>query len=206
MIEINTPRLRLIPGTAAMLRAELESSEALAAALGAEVPASWPPDFFDASAVRQMLDWVEAHPADSAWGFHYVLEALPPSPAEQATRPLVVGAGGYKGAPDEGGAVEIGYSIVAGRRRRGYAREAVDGWLAHAFADTRVSRVLAHTLPDLEPSIAVLRSAGFAFGGAGADPHEPSAVQYVLTREAYARTLAIRHPVRMRLTTGCSGR
>jgi hypothetical protein len=48
-----------------------------------------------------------------------------------------------------------------------------------------VSRVLAHTLPELLPSIAVLRSAGFAFAGAGADPQEPSAVQYVLTRDAH---------------------
>jgi RimJ/RimL family protein N-acetyltransferase len=102
-----------------------------------------------------------------------------------AARGLVVGAGGYMGPPKAGGAVEIGYSIVPERRRRGYAREAVDGWLAHAFADPRVGRVLAHTLPALAPSIAVLRSAGFVFGGAGADPQAPSAARYVLTREAY---------------------
>jgi RimJ/RimL family protein N-acetyltransferase len=128
-----------------------------------------------------MLDWADSHPNDVAWGFYYVLEA----PVSEGAPPLAVGAGGYKGAPDASGAVEIGYSIVPERQRLGYAREAVDGWLAHAFGDPRVRRVLAHTLVGLEPSIAVLRSAGFAFGGAGADPQEPAAVQYILTREAY---------------------
>lgn len=92
--------------------------------------------------------------------------------------------------------MEIGYSIVAERRRRGYAREAVDGWLAHAFTDTRVTRIVAHTLAGLEPSIAVLRSAGFIFPGAGPDPQEPSAVQYVLTRKAYEASSG-RHAVRI---------
>jgi len=200
MTEIHTPRLRLVSGTPAVLRAELESAQALAAALGADVSASWPPEFYDADAVRRMLDWTEAHPADGAWGFYYVLEVPSVPLAEQAKRLLAVGAGGYKGVPDASGAVEIGYSIVLERRRRGYAREAVDGWLAHAFADPRVSRVLAHTLADLEPSIAVLRSAGFAYAGLGADPQEPSAVQYVLTREAYTSSAANRHAVRIGAT------
>ncbi|MBV9950097.1 MAG: GNAT family N-acetyltransferase [Myxococcales bacterium] len=178
--------MRLVPGTPEMLRAELDSPEALAAALGADLPASWPPEFWDADAVGHMLRWLEAHPADAAWGFYYILEAPPAGADPAAARPFAAGAGGYKGAPDAAGAVELGYTVVPERRRRGYAREAVDGWLAHAFAAPRVARVLAHTLPALGPSIAVLRSAGFTFAGAGADPQEPSAVQYVLTREAYA--------------------
>jgi RimJ/RimL family protein N-acetyltransferase len=82
-------------------------------------------------------------------------------------------------------------------RRRGYAREAVDGWLANAFADPRVAKVLAHTLVDLTPSIAVLRSSGFSFSGPGTDPQEPSAIQYVLTRDAYFASKINRHSVRI---------
>jgi ribosomal-protein-alanine N-acetyltransferase len=174
---IPTPRLRLIPGTEAMLQAELRSSAALGLLLDAEIPSDWPPELYDEGAIRYMLGWLTQHPGEHAWGFYYVVLG--------GERPVAVGAGGYKGGPTDG-AVEIGYSIVPSARRRGYAREAVDGWLAHAFADPRVDRVLAHTLIDLAPSIAVLRSAGFAFNGAGADPEEPSAVQYVITREAYA--------------------
>jgi len=201
MPEIRTPRLRLVPGTPAALRAELDSPRALAAVLGLEVPPSWPPELYDAGAVRWMLDRLETHPEDAAWGFYYVAEAARRADAADgagggAARGLVVGAGGYKGAPTSSGAVEIGYSIVPECRRRGYAREAVDGWLAHAFADPRVERVLAHTLPALAPSIAVLRSAGFAFAGAGASAPEPSAVQYVLTRAAYETSPAGRARVR----------
>ena len=202
MPEIRTPRLRLVPGTPAALRAELDSPRALAAVLGLEVPPSWPPELYDAGAVRWMLDRLETHPEDAAWGFYYVAEAARRADAADsavggAARGLVVGAGGYMGPPKAGGAVEIGYSIVPERRRRGYAREAVDGWLANAFADPRVTRVLAHTLPALAPSIAVLRSAGFAFAGPGGDAQEPAVVQYVLTRETYEGSGPARAPVRI---------
>jgi ribosomal-protein-alanine N-acetyltransferase len=175
--EIRTPRLRLVRSTPVHLRAELESTAALTDALGLSVAASWPPDpQYDADAIRWSLRWLEAHPNETQWGFYYIVET------ETAQ---VIGAGGYKGAPDDTGTVEIGYSIVPERRRRGFAREAVDGWVAHAFADARVRRVIAHTLTELAASIAVLRSAGFSFVGAGTDSQEPAAVQYALTREAY---------------------
>jgi [ribosomal protein S5]-alanine N-acetyltransferase len=178
LAEIRTPRLRLVRATPAYLRAELESPVALADALGVELAASWPPELFDADAARWVLRWLESHPGEEAWGFYYIVEA---------DRGQAIGAGGYKGSPDDTGTVEIGYGIVPERRRRGFAREAVDGLLAHAFADARVRRVIAHTLVELEPSIAVLRSASFSFVGPGNDPQEPSAVQYELTRAAYER-------------------
>lgn len=180
-----------------MLLAELESPRALATALGADVPRSWPPELYDRDAVRYMLGWLDANPDEATWGFYYILEDTARDAAADTPPAWAIGAGGFKGAPDASGTVEIGYSIVPERRRRGYAREAVDGWLAKAFADPRVARVIAHTLAELEPSIAVLRSAGFSFAGAGSDPQEPSAVQYVLAREAYERSRPTRHPVRI---------
>ncbi len=173
---IRTPRLRLVGATPAHLRAELTSPAALAQALGVAVSPSWPPELYDADATRWMLAWLESHPDEAEWGFYYFVE----DEASQA-----IGAGGYKGAPNDAGVVEIGYSVVPDRRRRGFAREAVDGLLAHAFADARVSRVVAHTLVELEPSIAVLRSAGFSFVGPGHDPQEPSAIQYEITRASH---------------------
>ena len=197
MPQIRTPRLALFPGTPSLLRAELESPETLARELAAVVPASWPPELYDGDAIRYMLDWLEANPAQSAWSFYYVLKHERAGAADASeSRPVLIGAGGYKGAPDATGTVEIGYSIVPEYRRQGYAREAVDGWLAHAFADARVTRVIAHTLTELEPSIAVLRSAAFDFAGSGSDPTEPTAVQYVLTRESYEATSVDRHPAR----------
>lgn len=181
---IRTARLLLVPATPAILRAELRSAAALAEALGVEVPGSWPPELYDEGAVRWALDALEREPAAADWGFYYV--AL--QPAAGADRPLLIGASGYKGPPDTHGTVEIGYGILPEHRRRGYAREAVDGLLDWAFADERVARVIAHTLTELAPSIAVLRSAGFSFTGPGADPQEPGAIGYELTRAEYNLT------------------
>jgi RimJ/RimL family protein N-acetyltransferase len=177
--EIRTSRLRLVRATPAHLHAELESPAALADALGVDVAASWPPELLDADAIGWVLKWLDAHPGEEEWGFYYIVEAEPAQ---------VIGAGGYKGAPDDTGTVEIGYGVVPERRRRGFAREAVDGWIAKAFADPRVRRVIAHTLVELEPSIGVLRSTGFSFVGPGNDPSEPEAVQYELTRDVYFST------------------
>jgi RimJ/RimL family protein N-acetyltransferase len=183
---MRTARLLLIPASPAALRAELDSPAALADTLGVDVPPSWPPDLYDADAVRWTLNWLEENPEAREWGFYYIAE----SSALGGDRPRLVGAGGYKGAPDATGAVEIGYSILAERRRRGYAREAVAAWLARAFADSRVTRVVAHTLPHLAPSIGVLRSTGFELVGAGMDSQEPDAIRFELPRARYAHAMA----------------
>ena len=57
-----------------------------------------------------------------------------------------------------------------------------------------MTRVIAHTLPHLEPSIAVLVSAGFSYVGSHADAGEPDAIMYELTRAAYDATRAGRAP------------
>lgn len=193
MPRIRTARLLLIPATAADLEAELLSRDALAAALGAVVPPSWPPELYDEPAVRWTLAALEADPRFAEWGFYYVTIA----PTDAADRPLLIGAGGFKGPPDASGIVEVGYAIVPEQRRRGYAREAVDGLLSFAFGDPRVERVIAHTLAELEPSIGVLRSAGFRFVGAGSDPHESEAIRFEITRAEYEGTRAGRSVARL---------
>jgi len=93
-------------------------------------------------------------------------------------RPRLCGGGGFIGAPDASGAVEIGYSIVPERQRRGYARETVEAWVAWALAHGDVARVIAHTLPDLTPSIRLLESSGFTYVGPHAAAGEADAIQY----------------------------
>jgi [ribosomal protein S5]-alanine N-acetyltransferase len=179
--EIRTARLILWPATLEALHAELDSREAFAQALRAEVPATWPPEFYDADAVRWTMAWLERNADQREWGFYYIIE----SPQTTGGTPRLAGAGGYKGAPDAAGSVEVGYSVVADRRRRGYAREAVAALLAHAFADPRVTHVVAHTLEELAASIGVLRSTGFEFVGKGSDPYEPDAIRFEMTRARY---------------------
>ncbi len=177
---IETTRLRLLPATAAHLRAELDGREALARALGVQVPPSWPPDLYDAEAIRYTVDWLAAHPGQEAWALYHLVHR----PAGEA-RGVLVGVGGFKGPPDAGGAVEIGYAVVSDYQRRGFATEAVRGLVERAFSDPEVAVVTAQTLTSLEPSIGVLLKAGFHFVGEGHDPDAPAGERVV--RYAYHR-------------------
>ena len=186
MNAIRTPRLILIEATAESLSAELVSPRALGEMLGCDVPASWPPELYDADAVRWTLNWLAEHPEQTGWSLYYIAESpLAPSDPQQ-----LIGVCGYKGGPDAAGEVEIGYGIVPERRRRGFASEAVRGMLARAFADPRVSKVIAHTLSELAASIGVLQATGFLFDGPGNDPQEPAAIRFVLSRERYEQAMA----------------
>jgi ribosomal-protein-alanine N-acetyltransferase len=183
---IETARLLLIPATTTHLTADLAGRDALTRALGADVPPSWPPDLYDDDAIGQCLRWLHDHPDDAGWGLYYVVRL----PVERSAA-LLIGAGGFKGAPDPLGTVEIGYGVVRDQLRRGYASEALRGWLTYAFAAPGVHVVVGHTLPHLTPSIGVMVKAGFQFAGEGSDPHAPPGervVRYELSRTEFERT------------------
>lgn len=179
---IHTPRLDLMPGTVAHLEAELAGHAAFAAALGVAVPASWPPEFYDADAVRWTLARLAEQGAATApggWGLHYLVR-------REAPRTLI-GAGGFKGPPDAQGAVELGYAVAVEHRRQRFATEAVVGWTRFAFADPHVAVVFAQTIPSLPASIGVLENAGFGFAGEGHDPDAPDGepvLRYEIARAA----------------------
>lgn len=156
-MELLTDRLRILPGGAACLEAEAQGS--LGETLGANIPASWPPDLYDEIARRFSLEHLQKDPENSAWW----------SPWYLVTRDegLVVGIIGFKGPPASG-TVEIGYSVVTSHQRRGYATEACEALVGWALAKG-VTRVQAQTLPRLLASIRVLEKAGFRFVGAGSE-------------------------------------
>jgi len=188
--DIVTPRLLLRPATAEILRADLAGAAALSRALGARVPGDWPPDLYDSGAIGWTLRSLEADPGAARWlGYYFLRTTSDPA--------VLIGVGGFKGPPDDDGAVEVGYSIVAGERRRGYATEAVRGFLAYAFADARVRRVRAETLPQLIASIGVLEKVGMTL--VARYRHEPKPAEagwqeeqeilrYELERAQYERT------------------
>jgi len=169
-----TARLELVPGSPELLRAELRGRDALAAVLGADVPASWPPELYDADAIGWMLARLEQDAAYLQWGFRYFV-------LRDDARRVAVGAGGYKGPPGDAREVEIGYSVLPEFRRRGFAREASAALVEHAFASGRVDRVIAETLPELTPSIGVLESLGFTLVSDGS---EPGVIRFALARGA----------------------
>ncbi len=73
-----------------------------------------------------------------------------------------VGSIGFFGAPDEHGAVMVGYGLAEVARGHGYATEAVRALVGYAFARPEVTRVVADTDLDNFASHRVLEKAGFS--------------------------------------------
>jgi RimJ/RimL family protein N-acetyltransferase/uncharacterized damage-inducible protein DinB len=169
---MRTERLELVPATPELLTAALATPVALSAALRARVPDTWPPEFLDAPALEFTRERLASDSAQAGWWMYFVV--LP-----DAGSRVLIGAAGYKGPPTADGVVEVGYGIVSDHRRRGYASEVVRELVAHAFAGPGVRRVIAETLPELTPSIGVLRKCGFEPVGEGS---EPGVIRYSLAR------------------------
>jgi len=170
---IETPRLRLVPATIERCRAELEDRDRFARLLGADLPADWPPPLNDDGSIRWVVDHLTEHPDAALWTMWYFLLRRAGEPA------LAIGKGGFRGAPMPDGTCEVGYSVMESHQRRGYATEATGALVDRAFADPRISRVIAHTLPALGPSIRVLEKCGFVFAG---DGEEAGTIRFELKR------------------------
>jgi transcription antitermination protein NusB len=171
-VDLRTERLLLVAATEETLTAALTGPGELGSALGVTVPSTWPPEYLDEAALEFTRERLVAGLEQEGWWMYFVLLR------EDA---VLVGCAGFKGPPRDG-TVEIGYGIVTDYRRRGYAAECVRGLLGRAFAEPKVDRVIAETLPDLAASIAVLRSRGFEpCEGAS----EPDAIRFELTRATY---------------------
>ncbi|MGH7637849.1 MAG: GNAT family N-acetyltransferase [Gemmatimonadaceae bacterium] len=166
---IITDRLHLIPGSTETVRSAIEDVAALGVQLDAIIPPSWPPDLLDRDALEWTLRWLSEPSNDPAWGFYWVVLRKPRT---------LVGVVGYKGMPKDG-SVEVGYGVVSEHRRRGYATEATRALIDRAFATPGVTRVIAETLPGLEPSIGVLAKCGFSLIGPGS---EEGTIRYEFVR------------------------
>jgi len=163
---LRTERLDLIAATPEHLRLELENPASLGKALGAAVPADWPPGVYDRDAMeffrKRMLELGER---SHGWFSWYAIRR------EDGSAPrALVGAVGYLGPPGEDGSVEIGYSIASEAQGKGYATEVIGALIGRAFLDRAVTRVLAEAHESNTPSVRALERHGFARVGAGRDP------------------------------------
>ena len=178
-LKLRTERLELIAGTPELFRARVDEREELGRALGADVPAGWPPPLFDQDAMDWMSKYLEKEADAGGWTFYYIV--LQPAPGGDA-RATAIGGCGFKGKPAADGTVEIGYSMLPEFQCAGYATEAAGALVRWAFSHTQVSRVIAETYPELRPSIRVLEKNNFRFIGDGS---EERVIRYALTREEY---------------------
>lgn len=102
---------------------------------------------------------VERHLPAGEWG---------PWQIRERASGLLIGGVGFKGAPDDAGIVEIGYSLAPPARSRGFATEAVVALVTHAFA-RGVRAVRAEVETGHTASERVVMRAGFTAGESDAD-------------------------------------
>lgn len=158
---LETARLRLIPATAELARAELRDRPEFARLLRAVVPAAWPPESL-ADALPFLLAQIEASPDRAGWFAWYAVT--------RSDEPTLVGSAGFFGPPEQGTA-EIGYSVLPQFQRNGYATETVAALVRWALAQSGVACVVAQTEWANPASVRVLTKAGFLQSGLAKDPH-----------------------------------
>jgi len=89
----------------------------------------------------------------------------------------VVGDAGFHGPPDEAGMVEVGYTVVPGYRRQGYARAMLAALLVRAAAEPGVRTVRARIGSGNDASLATI--AGFGFTCVGEQGNERDGLELV---------------------------
>jgi len=154
-IRLSTQRLTLVPVTLEYIEAEIADRARLSRALGAEIPAGWPPPLNDGSTMRWTRDNLLANPDNRGWGTWYFILR------REGEMPVLIGNGGFKGKLVAPATCEVGYSVMEAHQRRGYASEAVRALTNWAFTHPEIERVVAQTLPELTPSIRVLEKNAF---------------------------------------------
>jgi len=162
LLKLSTDRLELIAATLDHVCAELKAPECLASLLNAQVESGWPPGEYDRAAQEFFRDRLQASGMSAVgWYGWYAVRR------ESCGQPSVlIGAGGYIGPPNEGGEVEIGFSVMPAWQNSGYATEICHALVENALADVRVQRVIAHASPTNGPSCRVLEKCRFHHTGA----------------------------------------
>ncbi|HYB31679.1 MAG TPA: GNAT family N-acetyltransferase [Solirubrobacteraceae bacterium] len=151
-LRLDTERLALLPLDPAAAAALPDGRISAAQVIGAELSADWPGrDLLDVLPMQASLAPVQAH-----YGVWVVLE--------RATN-TVVGDIGFFGPPDSDGTLQVGYSIVLDRRRRGYATEAARALVGWALEQPNVRTIVAGCDEDNQPSIRTLERVGFSRTG-----------------------------------------
>jgi RimJ/RimL family protein N-acetyltransferase len=159
---IETPRLLLISVTEAILLAD-KKGEGLGELLGAAVPDTWPPAYWDQRAIDYLYERLHRSSHSRGWCRYVLLK-------QAAALPVLIGGCGCTDSPETLDEVEIGYSILNEFRRHGYVTEAINALVPWIFTYSHVHSVCAQTYPHLAASIGVLRKCGFVMDGTGKDP------------------------------------
>ena len=170
---IETTRLQLIPCTREHLEILLSSEKELAEHISVDLADNW---LLFPESVRYSLKMIDDDERALIWGMHLIIH--------MADNKLI-GCGGYKGAPDDDGMVEFGYSIAPTYENQGYATEAARALIEKAFADPDVLMVDAHTLAEWNASTKILQKCGLTKIAEKHDPEDGDIWHWRLMREEF---------------------
>jgi ribosomal-protein-alanine N-acetyltransferase len=145
---LSTSRLELFPLDPGAAAALPRNRDLAAEIIGAALSDGWP----QPELVNILPKQIAIGPEMAHFGIWLLIER------ETST---VVGDSGFHGPPSPQGILEIGYGIVPGRRRRGYATEAARALIGWARQQTGVEAVVAECEPANEASIRTLERLGF---------------------------------------------
>jgi ribosomal-protein-alanine N-acetyltransferase len=148
MLRLLTDHLELKPLPAQAAAALPQDREAACRALGSRLSAEWP----DPHLVGVLRRHAGASVDTECFGVWVMIERCSAS---------VVGDIGFRGPPDDAGAIEVGYSVIPSRRRRGYAAEAASALVRWARAQSGVDAIVAGCDPNNVASIRTLERVGF---------------------------------------------
>ncbi len=178
MTMIESPNLQLIPCELRHFEAILGDEKDLASMLGVAIDDDWLGFEAAREAMPSSFEYLKAHPSALGWWMYLLVHT--------ANRTLI-GLCGFKGAADEHGMVEIGYSLSSAYRLRGLATEASRALIDYAFSHPYVKRVDAHTLPERNGSVRVLEKVGMKYIGTVVDPDDGEVWHWSLSRGDYSK-------------------
>jgi ribosomal-protein-alanine N-acetyltransferase len=94
---------------------------------------------------------------------------------------MFIGTCGFKGKPDDNGAIEIAYFTFPESEHRGYATQMARALTDIARRAGNVQRVIAHTLPEKGASTRVLEKIGMSLQGEIMHPEDGRVWRWELT-------------------------
>jgi len=157
---IGTERMSLIALTADALDELLAGAESVE---GVSIPPWWPnSDADEASMVRSFGERLRDEPSLLQWRFRLMSEL---------DTGAMIGHCGFHDPPHDG-RLELGYTVLAEHRRRGYATEAILGLMNEAVTEHGVHRFRLAISPANEPSLSLAERLGFEVVGEQIDPDD----------------------------------
>jgi RimJ/RimL family protein N-acetyltransferase len=172
-MRLRTQRLELIPCDEDLLRILISDKSAFEKLLNIKIPEKFTD--YGLAPLRYAMEKL-TDPTESGWWTYL--------PVQMETN-LLIGTCGYKGKPDHQGMVEIAYEVINPLRQKGFGREIASSLIMNAFNNPFVKIVRAHTSPDENPSVKILKSCNLKFTDIHFDPEEGKVWRWEINAEEY---------------------